>query len=97
MHLHYDTAQAMSLIEFIDQLRDAVVDQYADDIQQIDAIRARGTIQSDSAASGLTPPLAELPLKPAANTRGFVPALTPALPHLRISNHLCTIPTENFS
>ena len=25
----------MLLIEFIDQLRDAVVDQYADDIQQV--------------------------------------------------------------
>jgi len=35
LQLHCDAAQAMSLIEFIDQLRDAVVDQYADDIQQM--------------------------------------------------------------
>ena len=35
LYLHCDTEQAMSLIEFIDQLRDAVVDQYADDIQQM--------------------------------------------------------------
>ena len=35
LHLHYDTAQAISLIEFIDQLRDAVADQYADGIQQM--------------------------------------------------------------
>lgn len=35
LYLHCDTAQAMSLIEFIDQLREAVVDQYADEIQQM--------------------------------------------------------------
>ena len=35
LSLYYDTAQAMSLIEFIDQLREAVVDQYAGDIQQM--------------------------------------------------------------
>ena len=35
LHLYCDEAQAMSLIEFIDQLRDAVVEQYADEIQQM--------------------------------------------------------------
>jgi hypothetical protein len=35
LHLYYDEAQAMSVIEFIDQLRNAVVEQYADDIQQM--------------------------------------------------------------
>lgn len=35
LYLHCDSAQAMLLIEFIDQLRDAVADQYADDIQQV--------------------------------------------------------------
>ena len=35
LYLYCDTEQAMSLIEFIDQLRDAVADQYADDIQQM--------------------------------------------------------------
>ena len=35
LYLHCDTEQAISLIEFIDQLRDAVVDQYTDDIQQM--------------------------------------------------------------
>ena len=35
LYLHCDAAEAMSLIEFIDQLRDAVIDQYADDIQQM--------------------------------------------------------------
>jgi hypothetical protein len=35
LYLYCDTAQAMSLIEFIDQLREAVADQYTDEIQQM--------------------------------------------------------------
>lgn len=35
LHLHCTTGEAMTLIEFIDTLRDAVVDQYGEDIQQV--------------------------------------------------------------
>ena len=35
LYLYCDTAQAMTLIECIDQLRDAVVEQYAEEIQQM--------------------------------------------------------------
>lgn len=35
LYLHCDTAQAISMIEFIDQLRDAVLEQYADEIQHM--------------------------------------------------------------
>ena len=45
LYLHCDTAQAMSLIEFIEQFRDAVVDQYADEIQQM--MRLESEEQSD--------------------------------------------------
>lgn len=45
LHLHRDLAQAMSLIELIDQLRDAVVVQYVDDIQEI--MRLEAEEQSD--------------------------------------------------
>ncbi|OED36187.1 hypothetical protein AB833_28235 [Chromatiales bacterium (ex Bugula neritina AB1)] len=33
LHLYCNMQEAMTVIEFIDQLREAVVEQYADDIQ----------------------------------------------------------------
>ena len=45
LHLYCDTEQATSLIEFIDQLRDAVVEQYTDDIQHM--MRLKLEEQSD--------------------------------------------------
>lgn len=35
LHLYCDREQVMSLLEFIDQLRAAVVEQYTDDIQHM--------------------------------------------------------------
>lgn len=35
LHLYCDTHEAMSLIDFIDQLREALIEQYADEIQQM--------------------------------------------------------------
>ncbi len=35
LHLYCTTGEAMTLIEFIDQLRDAVVELYGEDIQQM--------------------------------------------------------------
>lgn len=45
LHLYCDEAEAMSLIEFIDQLREALVEQYADEIQQM--MRLEAEEQSD--------------------------------------------------
>ena len=47
LYLYCDTAQAMTLIECIDQLRDAVVEQYAEEIQQNDDRGGSGTIRSN--------------------------------------------------
>jgi hypothetical protein len=35
LHLHLTPAEAMQLLEFIDQLREALLDQYGEPIQQM--------------------------------------------------------------
>jgi hypothetical protein len=40
LNLYCDMQEAMTVIEFIDQLREAVVEQYADDIQQMMQLEA---------------------------------------------------------
>ncbi len=35
LYLHCTPAETMSILEFFDQLREALIDQYGDDIQQM--------------------------------------------------------------